>query len=314
MKCQKNLAGYTILEVLIFLTISGALLISAGTLINGRQQQTQFSTGVRDLESRMQDLINDVENGFSSNNGSISCTVPGMSSNPAAVPVVTATPRPQGTNEECVFLGKAVQFYRNPSGYVSNIRAVSIAGKRLDFNPTTGKTEQPASIEESVPRAFYSPSGTTGIEELSIRNGIEVSRVLYVTNFSPYSTVNSFPEISIVQSVALQTTNNTATNLANGRASLAALSGNVGLNGGIGDLTASVDTLSTANIVGPANTYRSLVICMRDAPGGRSAAIGLGVRLDPGGGPTSFVAAGTDQNLSTQTFFDDQAIALGCAA
>lgn len=309
MKCQKqkSLAGFTIIEVMIFLVVSSALLISAVALVGGQQNRTQFTTSTREFESRLQSLVGDVETGFFPDNSQLSCKLSGPS-DPFAYPLLSDAPaNKQGTNEDCVFLGKVIQFYKNSDGVVSSFRTVNIAGKRQVYNAVTRQNEDPSSMEAFQPRAYYEDGRTALLDENQISYGIEVKKVLYVTNFSPLTTTEDFNEIAVVPSVVLQKRNNVVSNLGNGRATIAALRNGSGFNDDIASLANSVNSLTNASIE---NASRGLIICLNDN-GGRAAAVTMGLQLaDTGGG--SFVAQPTSQQITTNLFLDNEVTALGC--
>jgi Tfp pilus assembly protein FimT len=96
-------AGYTIVEVMIFLTISGALLIGAFGLFNGRIQRTQFTQGVQQIATRIQNTANEVSTGTFPDNPSFVCSVTGNSA-----PAISVGTAPQGTQSQCIFVGKVI--------------------------------------------------------------------------------------------------------------------------------------------------------------------------------------------------------------
>jgi hypothetical protein len=104
MKGGSSARGFTILEAMIVLAVTGALFIMAFAFINNRQNKTQFSEGVRDVESRIQKVISEVSTGYYPNNGDFQC------GEQADGPRLQTGVAPQGTNEACVFLGKVMQF------------------------------------------------------------------------------------------------------------------------------------------------------------------------------------------------------------
>ncbi|MBI3624088.1 hypothetical protein HY218_00480, partial [Candidatus Saccharibacteria bacterium] len=55
--------GFTIVESMIFLAVTGTLMLVAFLMINGKQAQAQFATGVRDFNSKIEDIINDISTG-----------------------------------------------------------------------------------------------------------------------------------------------------------------------------------------------------------------------------------------------------------
>lgn len=106
---SKN-GGFTIIETMITLAISGVLLVVVMATMSSQQGKTEFSQLVRIFESSLQDTANDVSTGFSSfpigNNG---CwyDVGGVHIG------VAPSPFP-ASDTHCIFAGKAIQFA--PSG------------------------------------------------------------------------------------------------------------------------------------------------------------------------------------------------------
>lgn len=112
MKTSVHSGGFTIIETLIVLATTGFLLVSAVVVINGRQNATQFSQSVRDTESRIQKVINEVSSGFYPSSGNFSCD--GSSGQPI---LTTTTAAAQGTNSGCIFLGKVIRFSDDSSAF-----------------------------------------------------------------------------------------------------------------------------------------------------------------------------------------------------
>lgn len=106
--------GYTIIEVMIFLAVSGFMFILAAAFISGRQARTEFRQGMNEVKSQVQDVINDVSNGYFPQSDSLACTGGG-----AAGPSFAGVGQTQGTHKGCVFMGKVIQFGRggDPSRY-----------------------------------------------------------------------------------------------------------------------------------------------------------------------------------------------------
>ena len=134
MKDKKQQFGYTIIEVMIVLAVSGMMFVIAANFINGKQQRTSFFQGSNDMGNIIQKVIDDVTNGHYSD-VSLSCTSPG-----GMVNVTGASGDTQGTNPNCVFLGKLVHFYRtSPTTPVQNYEIISIA----DARSASGDLSQP---------------------------------------------------------------------------------------------------------------------------------------------------------------------------
>ncbi len=96
--------GYTIVEVMIFLAITGAMFASAFMFVAGQQRKTEFMTATRNAELLIQDIINDVPTGYYGGLNNYTC------SQGAAGPVITSGASERGTNSPCIFLGRAIQF------------------------------------------------------------------------------------------------------------------------------------------------------------------------------------------------------------
>jgi prepilin-type N-terminal cleavage/methylation domain-containing protein len=144
---RQSTGGFTIVEVLIVLAVSSLILLSAMTLVNGRQARTEFTTGVNDLEQQFQQIINETASGYYPNTQDFTCT-----GNPGSAVSFTLIPRGQGTNASCIFLGKAIQFGTTASG---------VDPTRLTVLPLAGNGYQNAThdpiltLAQAGPRAIY---------------------------------------------------------------------------------------------------------------------------------------------------------------
>ena len=127
---RRRSEGFTIVEVLIVLAITSALFLSAVYLINGKQNQTGFNQSIREIQTELQQVANDVGSGYYQSDGNISCD------DSSGTPTLSNTKTELGTNTACTFLGKMVQYgvvgVTNPEAY--NI--YTIVGLRGDqLNP-----------------------------------------------------------------------------------------------------------------------------------------------------------------------------------
>ncbi len=156
--------GYTIFEVMIVLAVSSLLFILAVTAVNGQQTKTENPQAVRDLESLVNDVANDITTGyFPDTNANLSCTVPAGSN----YPQFNAATASQGTNKDCTFIGKAIQFRNN-----GTIDIYTLAGNRLysgndvtnisQANPITDRsfTESKTLLYGLKPYGEFSVNGT----------------------------------------------------------------------------------------------------------------------------------------------------------
>jgi len=96
--------GFTVIETLIVLTVTGVLLVSAIAMINGRQGKTQFLTSIHGVQQQIQEMINEVTAGRYPELTGYQCNLDAFHQ-----PHFTVASGAQGTNEPCIFLGKTLE-------------------------------------------------------------------------------------------------------------------------------------------------------------------------------------------------------------
>ena len=157
--------GYTIIEVMIFLAISGLMFVIAAIFVSGKQSNAEFSQGMNDINTRIQQVISDVGNGFYPSSSNFSCMghigPPNSISFPFGSNVQgTNGGHLGGSNVGCVFMGKAIQIGTDTSSSGYNI--FSIAGLQY----TDIKNTLPTTYAQAVPTVITA-SGVTQSETLS---------------------------------------------------------------------------------------------------------------------------------------------------
>lgn len=141
MKLKLGQGAYTITEVMIFLAVSGFMLTVILISYSGEQNKTQFNQAVKDFESRLVDLANDVSNGFYSSSNNFTCT-----SSPSAVGVtLSGGSNARGTNDGCIFAGQAIIFNVGTGEYT----ITPLAGKQQTL--TGGEVKEVVSIDQANP-------------------------------------------------------------------------------------------------------------------------------------------------------------------
>ena len=103
MKGGNRAKGFTIVETLIVLAVSGFMLVAVVGIISNKQGQSEFQQAVNSVAQQLQQAIDDVANGYYPTSN-IACTA--TSSGPA----IKSGRSSLGTNGDCVLVGKAVQF------------------------------------------------------------------------------------------------------------------------------------------------------------------------------------------------------------
>lgn len=169
---RNTLGGYTLLEVMIFLAISGLLLFATILAVGGQQAHTEFRNSMNDINTKIQSWIDQVGNGYTSNGSEASvagfrCEAPGN-----AAPLLLANAgRERGTNPDCVFLGKVLHF-NTSEALRDRIFAYQIVGRRTT-SPAGGETEITSTLYNAKPVAADS-NQVDLTEEYRIPNGTKI--------------------------------------------------------------------------------------------------------------------------------------------
>lgn len=105
MKGGPKANGFTIVETMIVIAVSGFIFVGVVLLIAGQQGKTQFQQSINAVAQQLQQTIGDVSNGYYPTNN-IKCSTGG----PASKPLLKAGGGSIGTNPDCVLVGKVIQF------------------------------------------------------------------------------------------------------------------------------------------------------------------------------------------------------------
>ncbi len=162
--------GFTIVEVMIVLAVTGIMFVAAAILINGRQNKTEFTTGINDLQQQLQQIANETASGYYPNNSNFVCKS-------SAIGPVTFTPgsNKQGTNGGCIFMGKALQFGLGAAAAASSLGILPIVGNQYQASSTAPVL----TVAQARPRAVYPGVAESGVPNTSItdymENGLSVA-------------------------------------------------------------------------------------------------------------------------------------------
>lgn len=96
--------GFTLVESMIVLAVSGVLFISLASMVAGQQSKARFRASMTDITTQIQSQVNEVSTGFYPNGGDFRCQ--SVSGNPVASNGVSAL----GENADCTFLGRAMMY------------------------------------------------------------------------------------------------------------------------------------------------------------------------------------------------------------
>lgn len=172
--------GYTIVETMIFLAVSGILFISAMLLVNGQQRKTEFTALVRDFDSKLQSIMGNVASGYYNNPGAVTCTV---SATPRR-PIITMGASTQGQNEGCTFIGQYIGLTTPPA---DTFTFTSHAGLRLnDAGEEVQKLADawPTPITQTVEN-YGLPNGINA--KMRIVGGNDIATIAVTPTFNSYN-------------------------------------------------------------------------------------------------------------------------------
>lgn len=169
-KLAKRQAGFTIVEVMIVLAVTGIMFVAAATTINGRQNETEFTTAINALQQRLQQIANETASGFYPNSGNFICT--GSSTGAATF---TAGSNQQGTNGGCIFMGKAIQFGLGTGTNANSLGILPLVGNQYQ----SGTLTPVLTVAQARPRAVYPGASESGVPDTSstdyMENGLTVA-------------------------------------------------------------------------------------------------------------------------------------------
>ncbi|MDL2341490.1 MAG: prepilin-type N-terminal cleavage/methylation domain-containing protein [Patescibacteria group bacterium] len=160
MRHRPNQRGFTIIETLIFLTVSASVFAGAISQYTGQQHEVQYRQGVRDIQSILQSTINEVSSSYAPALTGYHCVA-----DPLNNPLSFSPGTPVDDNSGCVFLGKAIGVgndsicNKDSIDSCSRYSIIPIAARRQYFpayNPLAGGNQgvAPTSFSEAKPMAL----------------------------------------------------------------------------------------------------------------------------------------------------------------
>lgn len=242
--------GYTIVETMIVLAVSGVMFLMAATFVNGKQAKTAFNTGVNEFASRLRDTIEQVNDGQYSDIY-LSCDNTGRAS--------VAASGSQGTNNNCVFLGK--MWHLTDAGS-DHYEVFSVVGSRLstpDGDPVTyPSTGSNAQVAEPLTQAFTTPQHLT-IGKVTIDGSVNS----YEFGFMPLNDAAS-TDSSTLQTTGLYYVSGVGRNTDSHTASLVTVPANL-LQARKADICLTDGSRQADIIIGSNNDQLNVTVAMRSA-------------------------------------------------
>jgi|GEM_PF-4284200 len=167
-------AGYTVFEVMIVLAVSISLFFAVAGLLSGKQGKAETTQAVRDIESKIQSVANDVTNGYYPSQTSYSCVVatPFVTGSPVSF---NATPKAQGTNQGCISIGKVMAFD------TKDMDIITLVGRQYTG---TGSAVGPdvSNITDAHPIAVAQAGGPDVTENYVYRYDMKVTKMVQLSD------------------------------------------------------------------------------------------------------------------------------------
>ena len=173
----KNPFGFTIIEVMIVLASTGALLLIAFSIINGEVRSTAKINSIKSFQIGLQNFANSVTSGRYTFAYDTMCTA----NTPDAMGLyspsiqISTTPSTQGASDNCQFLGKLMA-----------LPSISSNDQSLDIFPVAGTQcknaaqpcDYPKDLASSNPRVVNVPSD---ISSLQLGTNLYIRCIYYST-------------------------------------------------------------------------------------------------------------------------------------
>jgi prepilin-type N-terminal cleavage/methylation domain-containing protein len=206
--------GFTIIEVLLVLAVSGLILTSAAFLFNGKQATTEFDVAANQFQTQLQSTINDAGNGYNPTSSigtytyNFTCTGQGNAVNgtPSFTENgITSPGTGQGTNggaQGCIFLGRVVQFSAS-----STVNIYTIVGDQYVWgsNPSTLAT----GITDASPILLANATSPTNqpflpaASQFTLEYGAQILCIqTYATTLQPFQSASCNPGSTTIGAIA----------------------------------------------------------------------------------------------------------------
>jgi len=117
--------GFTIVEVMIFLAISGVMFVIAFVGMRGQQDSVSFRQALNGIELKIREVFNNVDNGYFGNIGEYTCSTD--LSYKVNIQYTPGDTSGGGNSGDCVFIGKTIDFSSNHS----QMAIATLIGSRL---------------------------------------------------------------------------------------------------------------------------------------------------------------------------------------
>lgn len=151
--------GYTVIEIMVFLAVSMAILVAAQLVFQGQQGRTQFEQGMHNSASKFQQYVDRVGTSIFPGQGLYTCSISAVTGRS----VIVAGSSGAGSNQACIFLGNAVQVVPGQS----KIYFYAVLGNTYKALSGSAQGEPVTSFSQAMPEPAFA-SGADLTQEYDI--------------------------------------------------------------------------------------------------------------------------------------------------
>ncbi len=160
---KKRPSGYTIIEVMIVLAVSGLMFAIAANFISGKQARTSFTVSTHEMNSRVQSIIDQVQNGQFSD-VSFGCTIQA-----GKLSIDSGAGVGQGQHPNCVFFGKFLHVSLGGSSDTKKYEVFTIGGSNGAVNYTSATPITPYTAGASPLELTTFSSTPQGVDVTNVK-------------------------------------------------------------------------------------------------------------------------------------------------
>lgn len=186
----KTSDGFTIVEALIVLAVTGVLFVSIIGVVSGKQSKAQFTQGINSIRDEIEQVINEVQSGY-----------------------YPQTDEAQGQKQDYMTIGKVIKFNTPDGSDPERYSVYSLIAKR---NITEIRKDTPVEVVESATQTNSLKYGLT-TEWIGVGADRNVEAIGFITFFASGSvSVDSMYGSQTTQIVPISDASNIGSGLASG--------------------------------------------------------------------------------------------------
>ncbi|HUC89834.1 MAG TPA: hypothetical protein VMR45_03455 [Patescibacteria group bacterium] len=257
--------GFTVIEVMIVLAVTGLLFVVSAALISGRQNKAEFDQSIHQIQAQIQQTINEVATGYYPNTGNLKCQASG-----GVVSISSGSGTGQGANAGCIFLGKAMQFKvgsTDPEQY----NTFTIAGLQKGG---AGGTES-SSLSEAKPKVVAPSSSETNLPDSTVTDTMQGGLTTYKMWYNNGAGDKQIGIVAFTLSLANYGTNGAITSGSQEVDVVPIDDGNIDSALGVGKV-AAVDGVNSKLQSSPVNPSNGVFVCFVSGTTDQSGLVTIG--------------------------------------